>query len=214
VGAQFVGVSDGGVVDLTSIKPIGYDYDTYKGGSINVQTLDAGGKMIKGSKYFWYDDDDGTAWFDGDDEEVVAGQVTFKPGDALWSKANSATEGFQSSGAVATGSIDVYLREGFKLVNNPTPVAIPFNDDGKGKFIAVSGYNYDTYKGGSINAQKLDAGGKMVKGSKFFWYDDDDGTAWFDGDDEEVEGVSLNPGEALWIKANATNEKLTFPSAL
>ena len=103
---------------------------------------------------------------------------------------------------------------GFKLVCNPTPVAIPFNDDNNnGKFIAPMGYG-DSYVGGSINVQKLDKDGYTVAGSKFYWYDDEDGTAWFDQSDEEVEGEVLNPGEAVWVQANAASEKLNFPSAL
>ena len=128
--------------------------------------------------------------------------------------ANSSSEALQSSGQVAEGSIDVYLRAGFKLVCNPTPVAVPFNDDNNnGKFIAPMGYS-DSYVGGSITAQKLDKDGYMVAGSMYYWYDDEDGTAWFDGNDEEVSGEVLNPGEAIWVNANSDSEKINFPSAL
>ena len=213
-GAQFVPISGGGM-DLCDIIPTGYDKDTYVGGSISVQSLDADGYTVAGSVYYWYDDEDGTAWFDGSDEEVVRGQVTFGAGDAVWISANSTSEALQTSGQVAEGSIDVYLRAGFKLVCNPTPVAIPFNDDNNnGKFIAPMGYNVDSYVGGSISVQKLDKDGYTVAGSVYYWYDDEDGTAWFDGSDEEVEGEVLNPGEAVWVNANSTSEKLNFPSAL
>lgn len=214
VGAQFVPISSE-TMDLCDIVPTGYNKDTYVGGSITVQTLDANGYMVPGSMFYWYDDEDGTAWFDGNDDEVVRGQVTYKPGEALWVKANTTSEGLQSSGQVAEGSIDVTLRSGSKLVCNPTPAPIPFNDDNNdGKFIAPMGYNEDTYVGGSITVQKLDKDGYMVPGSMFYWYDDEDGTAWFDGNDDEVEGAVLNPGEAIWVKANSTSEKLNFPSAL
>jgi len=202
-------------MDLCDIVPTGYDKDSYIGGSIYVQSLDASGNMVEGSKYYWYDDEDGTAWFDFNDEEVTRGSVTFAPGEALWVRANSTSEAFTTAGQVASGSIDVYLRSGSKLVCNPTPVAIPFNDDNNnGKFIAPGGYNVDTYVGGSIYVQKLDAQGMMVDGSKYFWYDDEDGTAWFDFDDEEVSGETLAPGEALWVRGNSTSEKLNFPAAL
>ena len=212
-GAQFVPVSGGGM-DLCDIVPTGYNKDTYVGGSINVQSLDASGYTVAGSKYYWYDDEDGTGWFDQSDDEVVRGDVTFAPGDAVWIQGNSTSEGLQTSGEVAAGSIDVYLRAGFKLVCNPTPVAIPFNDDNSnGKFIAPMGYG-DSYVGGSINVQKLDKDGYTVAGSKFYWYDDEDGTAWFDQSDDEVVGEVLNPGEAVWVQANSASEKLNFPSAL
>ena len=80
--------------------------------------------------------------------------------------------------------------------------------------IIPTGYNKDTYKGGSIYIQKLDYQGYQVDGSDFYWWDDEDGTAWFDIDDNVVEGESLNPGEAIWVKANNTSEKLNFPAAL
>lgn len=202
-------------MDLCDIVPTGYNKETYVGGSIYVQMLDANGYTVAGSMYYWYDDEDGTAWFDGSDEEVVRGQVTLAPGEGLWVKANSTSEGLQSSGQVANGSIDVNLRNGSKLVCNPTPVAIPFNDDNNnGKFIAPMGYTVDTYVGGSIYVQKLDKDGYTVPGSMYYWYDDEDGTAWFDGNDDEVAGEVLNPGEALWVKGNSTAEKLNFPSSL
>ena len=213
VGAQFVTISGEGM-DLCDIVPTGYNKETYVGGSIYVQLLDASGYMVPGSMYFWYDDEDGTAWFDGNDDEVVRGQVTYGAGDALWVNANSTSEALKSFGQVANGSIDVYLRNGSKLVCNPTPAAIPFNDDNRdGKFIAPMGYG-ESYVGGSITVQKLDKDGYMVPGSMYFWYDDEDGTAWFDGNDDEVSGVSLQPGEAVWVGANSTSEKLNFPSAL
>ena len=212
-GAQFVPVS-AEAMDLCDIVPTGYNKETYKGGSIYVQSLDAQGYTVSGSKYYWYDDEDGTGWFDGVDEAVNRGQVTYSAGEALWVNANSADEALQSSGEVAGGSIDVYLRAGFKLVCNPTPVAVPFNDDNNnGKFIAAMGYGAG-YKGGSIYVQKLDKDGYTVSGSKYYWYDDEDGTGWFDGTDELVEGAALNPGEAIWVNANSTSEKLNFPSAL
>ena len=107
------------------------------------------------------------------------------------------------------------LQSAFSTYINNEARLSDFNDDNNnGKFIAPMGYNAETYEGGSISVQKLDKDGYMVAGSKFYWYDDEDGTAWFDGSDEEVEGEVLNPGEAVWVKANATTEKLNFPSAL
>ena len=79
--------------------------------------------------------------------------------------------------------------------------------------IIPTGYGV-SYVGGSLNVQSLDASGYMVDGSKYYWYDDEDGTAWFDGSDEEVENEVLNPGEAIWVNANSSSEKLNFPAAL
>ena len=214
LGAQFVSVA-GDKMDLCDIIPTGYDEETYKGGSITIQLLDYQGYQVPGSMFYWYDDEDGTAWFDKNDDEVVRGRVSYDPGEALWVRGNAETEALRSSGEVANGTIDVYLRAGAKLVNNPTPVAIPFNDDNNdGKFIAPMGYDKETYKGGSITVQKLDYQGYQVPGSMFYWYDDEDGTAWFDKNDDVVSGKVLDPGEAVWARGNSTTEKLNFPSAL
>ena len=214
IGAQFVPAA-GEKLDLTDIVPTGYDKATYEGGSIYIQSLDERGKMVTGSKYFWYDDEDGTGWFDGSDELVEKGSVTYDVGEAIWVKANSTGEKLQTAGAVASESVDVYLRAGNILIANPTPVAVNWNDDdGNGKFISVSGYDRDAYEGGSIYVQQLDERGKMVTGSKYFWYDDEDGTGWFDGSDELVEGKSLPAGCGIWVKANSTSEKINFPAAL
>ena len=213
-GAQFVAVGGEGM-DLTDIVPTGYNKDSYEGGTIYIQSLDFKGKSVPGSSYYWYDDDEGTGWFDGSDEAVLKGQVTFAPGDAVWIRANSASEKLQSAGEVASTSIDVYLRSGNKLICNPTPAAINWNDDDdNGKFISVSGYNKASYEGGTIYVQQLDFKGKSVPGSSYYWYDDDEGTGWFDGSDEFVEDASLPAGAGIWVKANSTSEKINFPAAL
>ena len=80
--------------------------------------------------------------------------------------------------------------------------------------IIPTGYDKETYKGGSITVQLLDEQGYQVNGSHYSWYDDEDGTAWFDDDDDEVKGEVLLPGEAIWVKANNTSEKLNLPAAL
>lgn len=213
-GAQFVSM-DGKAMDLCDIVPTGYDRESYVGGSITIQLLDATGRMVPGSAYYWYDDEDGTAWFDGADDEIVPGAITLAPGEAMWVTGNSTSEGLQTAGQVANVSIDIALRAGYKLLCNPTPVAVNWNDDDEnGKMITCGGYDPEEYIGGSIDVQLLDATGRMVPGSAYYWYDDEDGTGWFDGADEFVEGVKLPAGVGIWIKANSTNEKITFPGAL
>lgn len=211
VGGQFIGVGAEGGIDLTDVTPTGYDPETYVGGSISAQFLTSKGKTA--AVYFWYDDEEGTGWFDGADELVEKGDVVFDAGEGLWVKANSASEGLQTSGQVIKGSVDIHLRAGNMLVCNPTPVAVNWNDDDEdGKFVSVSGYDAESYEGGSISAQVLTAKGKTD--AVYFWYDDEEGTGWFDGADEFVEGVKLSGGSAVWVKANNTDEKITFPACL
>ena len=214
IGAQFVPV-DGKAIDLTEIIPTGYDKETYEGGSIYVQWLDARGRGVAGSNFYWYDDDEGTGWFDGSDEAVEPGKVTLEPGEGIWVRANSTSDGLRVAGVVPAAPTDVYLRKGSKLVVNPSPVAVNWNDDdNNGKFIIAGGYDRATYEGGSIYAQQLDARGRGVAGTNFYWYDDDEGTGWFDGSDEVVTGKQLPAGVGIWVRANGTNEKITFPAAL
>lgn len=214
MGAQFVPV-DGKAIDMTEIIPTGYDKDMYEGGSIYVQWLDANGRGVFGKQYFWYDDEDGTGWFDGSDNPLEKGKTVLEAGEGLWVRANSTAEGLRIAGVVPAASTDIYLRKGYKLVVNPAPESVNWNDDdSNGKFIVAGGYDRDTYEGGTIYVQYLDAYGRGVEGAQFFWYDDEDGTGWFDGQDEFVTGKKLDAGVGIWVRANSTNEKITFPAAL
>lgn len=213
-GAQFV-PTNGKAIDLTEIIPAGYDKNTYEGGTITAQWLDSRGRGVTGKKFYWYDDAEGTGWLDGADETVQSGDVSLEAGEAVWVEANSSSEGLRIAGIVPAASTDVYLRQGNKLVVNPSPAAVNWNDDDNdGKFIVVGGYDRASYKPGSVTAQLLDAKGKGVTGKKYFWYDDDEGTGWLDGADEEVSGVKLPAGVGIWVEANGTNEKINFPAAL
>ena len=88
------------------------------------------------------------------------------------------------------------------------------DDDNDGKGIVAGGYDRDTYEGGTIYVQLLDERGRMVEGSKYFWYDDEYGTGWLDGADNEVTGKKLDAGVGIWVRANSTNERITFPAAI
>lgn len=214
IGAQFVPV-DGKAIDLTEIIPTGYDKETYEGGSIYVQWLDARGRMVEGSMYYWYDDEDGTGWFDGNDEPAEKGRAVLKVGEGIWVDATTTNEYLRIAGAVPTAPTDVYLRQGSTLVVNPATKSINWNDDDDdGNFIVAGGYDRDTYEGGSIYVQLLDERGRMVEGSMYYWYDDEDGTGWFDGQDEFVTGKKVDPGVGIWVDGTSTNEKITFPAAL
>ena len=212
-GSQFVPFT-GDTIDLVAITVTGYTEE--QGGDIYVQRVDGKGKMIAGSKFFWYDiPGDGLyGWYDGSDEPLATGTQTVKVGEGWWVKGTSASEGLQSSGQVANAPIQVHLMNGNKFIVNPTPVAVNFNDDDNdGKFIAVGGYTDE--QGGDIYIQQVDGKGKMIAGTKYFWYDlPDDGLyGWYDGNDNPVVG-SLPAGAALWVKGTSTDEYMSFPEAL
>ena len=166
-----------------------------------------------GMTYFWYDIVDGSdvlyGWFDGNDEPVEDGVVTFATGEGLWVNAPSGDYNLQSAGKVPTTGIAVTLRSGNKVAVNNTPVTIDLND------VSVSGYNTEDGCEGDVNLQILDATG--MGGMTYFWYDIEDGSdvlfGWYDGNDEPVEDntVLVGAGEGLWVNAPSTAYSIVFP---
>lgn len=213
-GASFVNAS-GAPLDMTEVSMTGYNKATYEGGSISVQQLTAEGGVKAGTYLTWWDDEDGTGWWDeGTSDWLEKGKIILTPGTGLWLTANSAEEKLLSAGGVITEGADVTLRAGQTLVANPLPTNVSFdNSTAGGKFIAVTGYNRETYEGGSISIQQLTAVGGVVAGSYFTWWDDEDGTGWWDeGTSDWVSGKFLIPGVAIWTTANSTDEEVSFPA--
>ena len=203
----------GATVDLTDITVTGYNKEEGTAEEVSVQTLDKNGSMV--TKYFWYDAVDGTdvyyGWLDFASGEFVApGEVKFAVGDGLWVDAPSTAFKLQTSGQVMTGSAAVTLREGFKMVANPTPVAVDLTD------VTVTGYDAEEGTAEEVSVQTLDKNGSMV--TKYFWYDAVDGTdvyyGWLDFASGEFVGegeVSVGAGEALWTDAPGTSFNLVLP---
>ncbi len=185
------------------MKVVGYD--EVAEGECFVQILDSLGRGT--ASYYWYDlPDDGLyGWLDGADEPVTQGQITFAPGEAYWVKAPSASYSIQSAGQVPNADIEVILRNGFKMIANPSPVNVDLNE------ITVTGY--DEVAEGECFVQILDSLGRGT--ASYYWYDlPDDGLyGWLDGADEPVEAgaLSFTPGEGVWVKAPNTNYNLVFP---
>ena len=61
---------------------------------------------------------------------------------------------------------------------------------------------------GSIIAQQVDGSGATVDGKMYWWYDvpnEEDPTikdmyGWYDGGNDPVSGVTLAPGEGIWVE--------------
>lgn len=195
-GAQFVSVSGTGI-NIQDITVVGYDGET--AGDVDIQILDNLGRMT--TQYFWVDlpDDDIYGWLDGDDEPA---DVTFQPGEGLWVNAPNSDFKLQTAGKVPTSGVAVTLREGFKMVANPTPVNVDIQD------ISISGYVGET--AGDVDIQILDTLGRMV--NQYFWVDlPDDGIyGWLDGDDEPVEAL-IAPGAGLWVNAPSAEYSIVLP---
>ena len=211
-GAQFIPVT-GSKIDLTDISVTGYDKEEGTAEEVSVQTLDKNGSMVK--QYYWYDAVDGSdvyyGWLDADSGDFIeAGDVLLDVGDGLWVDAPSSDFNLQSAGQVMTAAATVTLREGFKLVANPTPVAVDLTN------ITVTGYDEEEGTAEEVSVQTLDKNGSMVK--QYYWYDATDGSdvyyGWLDadsGDFIEADTVSVGAGEALWVDAPSTDFKLVLP---
>ncbi len=211
-GAQFIPVS-GSTVDLTDITVTGYDTEAGTVEEVSVQTLNKNGDMV--NQYFWYDYVDGSdvyyGWLDADSGDfVVEGDVTFAVGDGLWVDAPSADYKLQTAGQVMTSSAAITLREGFKMVANPTPVDVDLTA------ITVSGYDTEAGTVEEVSVQTLNKNGDMV--NQYFWYDYVDGSdvyyGWLDADSGDFisEGdVSVGAGSALWVDAPSTDYNLVLP---
>ena len=211
-GAQFVPVS-GTTIDLTDITVTGYNKEEGTAEEVSVQTLNKNGGMV--DKYYWYDAVDGSdvyyGWLNGATSEFVnPGEVLFNVGDGLWVDAPSSDFKLQSAGQVMSASAAVTLREGFKMVANPTPVAADLTE------ITVTGYDEVEGTAEEVSVQTLNKNGGMV--DKYYWYDAVDGSdvyyGWLDGATSEFveEGdVEVGAGEALWVDAPSTDYKLVLP---
>ena len=211
-GAQFVPVS-GDKIDLTDITVTGYSKEDGTAEEVSVQTLDKDGGMVK--LYFWYDAVDGAdvyyGWLDADSGDFVEpGQVTFGVGDGLWVDSPNADFKLQSSGQVMALAATVSLREGFKMIANPTPVKVDLTK------ITVTGYDEEEGTAEEVSVQTLDKDGGMEK--LYFWYDAVDGAdvyyGWLDadsGDFVEEGAVEVDAGEALWVDAPSTTYSIVLP---
>ena len=211
-GAQFVPVS-GTTIDLTEITVTGYDKEEGTEEDVSVQTLNKNGGRVK--QYYWYDVVDGTdvyyGWLDGSTGDFVApGEVKFDVGDGLWVYAPNSDFGLQTAGQVMAASATVTLREGFKMVANPTPIAVDLTD------ITVTGYDEEEGTEEDVSVQTLNKNGGRV--DQYYWYDVVDGNdvyyGWLDGatsDFIEVGDVEVGAGAALWVYAPSTDYKLVLP---
>ena len=211
-GAQFVPVS-GTEIDLTEITVTGYDKEAGSEEEVFVQTLNKNGG--REDLYLWYDVTDGDdvyyGWLNFKTEEfITAGQVKLNVGDGLWVNAPSSDYKLQSAGQVMSASATVTLREGFKMVGNPTPVAVDLTD------IFVTGYNPEDGTEEDVSVQTLNKNGG--RDDLYLWYDVTDGDdvyyGWLDFKTEEFVGegeVEVGAGEALWTYAPNTSFSLVLP---
>ena len=200
IGAQFIPVS-GKSFDLVDLKVTGYAESTEA--DVQVQTLDEFGRTV--ANYAYYDvSGELTAWVDDDDNEVVEGQVTFQPGEGLWSMTTGDGFGVQTSGQIATSDVSVELQQNGLSIANPTPLTIDLAD------CLVEGYDGSTEA--DVQVQTLDEFGRTV--ANYAYYDvPGELTAWVDDGDNELEAgkVTIKPGQGLWTMSTNGGFFFVFP---
>ena len=193
---QFLAIGENTFIALQTLLPVGDDVDT--DGNIQIQTLDAYGRVDK--SYQWIDWGDPTGWCD-EDWNLVEG-VEFTPGQGLWVLGTSEGASIQVSGQVGINDLAVQLQNGGTVTGNPFPVSVNLQD------ILLSGDDVDT--DGNIQIQTLDAYGRVDK--SYQWIDWGDPTGWCDEDWNLVEGVEFTPGQGLWVLGTSEGANLTFPA--
>ena len=144
----------------------------------------------------WYDPlwtftDYEKCWINGDGTKAEG--VTIHPGDALWVSGSSTEQLFMSSGEVGQKDVSVVLRKGSLMTGNSSPVAIDLQD-------IVCNDAADTVTFTILDEVGLDTGFY----SWTIWYDPlwtftDYEKCWINGDGTKAEGVTIEPGQGLWV---------------
>ncbi len=195
--SQFIAVS-GGLLSLDAFAPVG---DTDLEG-IEIQTLTAGGATDKA--YTWntwmYSK---PCWVDSTLAPVT--DVAFDRGNGVWVFGTSSAQNLQTAGAVCTSDIVVQLRSGGTATGNPFPVSVALED-----IMPVPFNNLEASLEG-VEIQTLTAGGATDKAYTWntWMYSE---PCWVDSTLAPVTGVTINPGEGLWIFGTGTDQAIRFPA--
>ena len=179
------------MLDLQSIVATGDDASD----NVQIQTLDAYGYTV--DTYDWNDwAADKPCWVDGDWNPVEG--VSIEAGQGLWVIGSAATQGFQSSGKV--GVSDVLERKTGDDIEEVVGAEVA---------ACIVAEGDDTSD--NVQIQTLDAYGYTV--DTYDWNDwAADKPCWVDGDWNPVEGVSIAPGQGLWIIGSSDAQSIRFPA--
>ena len=202
IAPQFEDVG-GGKFSIGNLKPTGSDLY----GNVAITQIDSFGGAL--AQYVW-SDCGGKEWNIPDvwvdNENNVVTDVSFLPGEALWTQASSSSQNLQSSGQVPVADAVVQLRHGFTLAGNAYPIMVKVND------LLPSGN--DLY--GNIAITIIDSFGGAVE--QYVWSDCggvnwDIKDVWVDGENNVVDNNSeIGPGQGLWVQASSDAQFLTFPA--
>ena len=211
LAAQFTSVSatDGSatLADLTVGGYEPYDEATDEGGTsgdLSIQFLNSSGATE--ARYYWFDDDVKTGWFDT--AGTASDAVKLESARGVWTSGSGLT--FTSAGAVNESDILVVTRSsGNQAVGNATPVDLKLSQ------IAVSGYEpYDeaTDEGGTsgdLSIQFLSSSGTTL--ARYYWFDDDVKTGWFDTAGNDASNVSFQAGTGVWVSGGGLTIRIPAP---
>ena len=194
VTVQFIGIGANTALDLQSIKATGDDASD----NVQIQTLDSHGYTV--DTYDWNDwANDEACWVDGDWNPVT--EVSVSGGQGLWVMGSAVSQGIQSAGKVGLTDVIVQLRNGGTGAGNPFPVAIDLQD------ILAEGDDASD----NVQIQTLDSHGYTV--DTYDWNDwANDEACWVDGDWNPVEGVTIQPGQGLWVMGSSSAQSIRFPA--
>ena len=192
VTAQFVAVDGSSAIDLQEIKAVGEDTSD----NVVVSILDKYG--YTSASYSWVDWVGETPCWINDDFEEVTG-VSVGPGAGLWVQASSETQSVQSAGKVGKDDVVVQLRQGNTAVGNPFPVNLDLQE------ILATGEDTSD----NVVISFLDKYGYTTV--SYSWVDwVGENPCWINDDFEEVSGITVAPGEGLWVQASSAEQGLRF----
>ena len=211
LSAQFtsVGQTDGSATlsDLIVSGYEKYDDDTDLGGTsgdLSVQLLTSTGSTE--ARYYWYDDDERCGWFDRAGAAVDS--TVIPAGKGLWVSGSGLQ--LTSAGAVNKDDVVVVTRKsGNQAIANTTPVSLKLSQ------LAVTGYDpYDDDKdaggtSGDFSIQFLTSTGATE--SRYYWYDDDERTGWFDRSGNSGNDVKLEAGVGVWVSGAGLTVRIPAP---
>ena len=194
VTPQFVGVADGSRLNLQTLVPTGDNTSD----NVQIQTLDFAGRTV--DAYDWNDWAAATpCWVDADWNPIEG--VNVEPGQGFWVMGTSSEQALQSAGSVGTKDVVVSLRVGATATGNPFPVALDLQD------ILPEGEDVAD----NVQIQTLDFAGRTV--DAYDWNDWAAATpCWVDADWNPIEGVTIAPGQGLWVMGSSDAQSLRFPA--
>ena len=211
LAAQFATVSaNDGSATLADFSVGGYDaYDPVEdeggtSGDLSVQFLTSTGSTE--ARYYWYDDDERTGWFDRSGNAVDS--TVIPAGKGLWVSGSGLQ--LTSAGAVNEEDVIVVTRSsGNQAIANTTPVALKLSQ------LAVTGYDaYDPVEdeggtSGDFSIQFLTSTGATQ--ARYYWYDDDEKTGWFDRSGNSGNNVELGAGVGVWVSGAGLTVRIPAP---